>query len=452
MNLNKKYLLFPKPRLSHLLFLFYFISSVVKQGLLKYFKEEDHLSIPVFKLYIYDIGDFISLIPYLILKKKSKSDNNIIQTINDNNKETGRETGRETGKETRKEIERPTRKDTVELNYIYTDIKGEALEEKKKKSYIYILIISIIDFIAQISTVTYYLIEGNQKMKVQHGRLTFILIFNIIFLFLLSKFMLNGEFYLHHYISLIIFIICLIVIVTIDFIEIKKESKDFINSLLYVVIRIFIVLLYSIEDILAKLIFLKYFITPYFLLLSKAIIQFLFLIIFSIPLCFVKFRLENNPEQTIFEMIDDIFDKNKLFILYYIIYLINSFFYNILNYLIIDKFFSTHTAIAKIFENFGILLINIIVGSLRTYLAVRIIMYILLILASFIYNEFLVINVCGLANNTQLFLDYKEKKEKNELSLIKDNNVNEHLTEVINEQGESINSEHENNIELTEYY
>ncbi len=35
-------------------------------------------------------------------------------------------------------------------------------------------------------------------------------------------------------------------------------------------------------------------------------------------------------------------------------------------------------------------------------------MYILLLIASFIFNEFLVINICGLANDTQLFLDYKE--------------------------------------------
>ena len=42
-------------------------------------------------------------------------------------------------------------------------------------------------------------------------------------------------------------------------------------------------------------------------------------------------------------------------------------------------------------------------------------MYILLIIASFILNEFLVINICGLANNTKLFLEYKEK---NDLSLI----------------------------------
>ena len=29
-----------------------------------------------------------------------------------------------------------------------------------------------------------------------------------------------------------------------------------------------------------------------------------------------------------------------------------------------------------------------------------------------IYNEFLVVNICGLSKDTKLFLDYKAKKEK----------------------------------------
>ena len=291
-------------------------------------------------------------------------------------------------------------------------------------------------------------------MVVHHGNLTFILIFNIIFLFLLTKFIMNITFYSHHYFSFIIFIVCLIVIVIIDFIEIKKDSPDFVDSLLYIVIRIFAVLLYSITDILDKVVFLKYFITPYFLLLSKAIIQFVCLIIFSIPLCFVKFKItiegekKEIKEELIFSMIDDIFFKNKIYILLYIVYLINSFFYNILNYLIIDKFFPTHTAIARIFENFGILLINIILKSLQNYIPLRIIMYILLLFAAFIYNEFFVINICGLANGTQLFLDYKEKKE---LSLISENNTNDHLIEIVDDQGSSNINENDNSIELHQF-
>ena len=419
--------------------MFYFVTSVIKQTILKGFKDEENLSIPVFKLYIYDLGDFLSLIPYLILKKKSQSDNNITQPTNDNNEEK------------EKENEKLTKKDSEKIIYIYTDFKGEELESKNKGSYIYIFIISLFDFIAQISTVTYYLIEGDQRMvEVKHGNLTFILIFNIIFLFLLAKFILDITFYSHHYFSFIISIICLIVIVIIDFIEIKKDAINFINSILYVVIRIFAVLLYSISDILDKIVFFKYYITPYFLLLAKAIVQFCFLIIFSIPLCFVKFKMKKGKdvkEELIFTMMDNIF-SNKINILFYIIYLINSFFIILL---IIDKFSPTHTAIARIFENFGILLINIISKNLKNYIALRIIMYIILLFPAFIYNEFFVINVCGLANGTKLFLEYKEK---NDLSLISENKVNnDHLIEMIGDQSSSNNDEHgrESSIELGKF-
>ena len=72
-------------------------------------------------------------------------------------------------------------------------------------------------------------------------------------------------------------------------------------------------------------------------------------------------------------------------------------------------------------------------------------MYILLIIASLIFNEFLVINICGLANNTQLFLDYKAE---NDLSLIDGLNSdysNEHFTE----RNDSSLRKTKTNLELT---
>jgi len=48
-------------------------------------------------------------------------------------------------------------------------------------------------------------------------------------------------------------------------------------------------------------------------------------------------------------------------------------------------------------------------------------MFILLIISAFIYNEFLVINICGLSKNTKLFLDYEAESE----SLLNDDMENE---------------------------
>ena len=302
-------------------------------------------------------------------------------------------------------------------------------------------------------------------MIVKQGNLNILLVSNIIFLFLLTKFMLNKELYFHHYFSVIIFIICLIVVTAIDFIAINENIKvknnydpvniktDLINSALYLVIRIFVVLLYSIENVLAKIMFIKYYYSPYLLLLMKATIKLFFLIIFSIPLCFIEFDYRGG-KKTIFIMIKDIFDE-KINILIYIIYLINSFFYNILNYLIIDKFSPAHTAIAYIFEYFAIFLINTATEDIKIdyKFGVRLVMYILLIIASLIYNEFVVINICGLANKTKLFLDYKEENDLNLIGELNNEiNPDDLISEVNIEENNrnSVIGKKDNNIELKE--
>ena len=82
-------------------------------------------------------------------------------------------------------------------------------------------------------------------------------------------------------------------------------------------------------------------------------------------------------------------------------------------------------------------------------------MYILLIIASCIFNEFWVINLCGFANNTKLFLDYKEQAD---LILIDQVNIGKNSEITLSEaeieenirtssiRGSTIND----NIELTE--
>ena len=395
-----KLLLFEKPHINHILFLIFFITSIIKQYILKVTKEEDNLSIPVFKLYIYDLGDFFSLITYLIIKKKSKS------KIPDEEKR---------------------RKSEEDINYIYND--STKSEFKKNMSYIifYMFLLTMSDFIAQISTVVFYLITGNQKFQVKQGNMNFTLIFNVIALFLFSRLLLHNTFYRHHFFAFVIFIICLIVIVIFDIIQIQDESGDnYKKPVIFLAIKIFTVILYSLEDVLAKVMFLNYYFTPYLLLLVKAIVQLFYLVIFSLPLIFTKIKIDGGERLIIFSLFRDIF-KDNIYYLYYIIYLVNSFVYNIINFIIIDKFSANHSGISRIFENLGIFIINVSSGSIEIdyKLGIRITMYILLIIASFIFNEFIVINICGLANNTQLFLDYKENYD---FRLIGDINSGDDLT------------------------
>ena len=397
-----KRLFFEKPHVNHFLFLFFFVSSIIKQIIFKDIKDKVNLSIPIFKLYIYDVGDLLSFIPYLIIKKKSKSQIPIAE-----------------GKKRKMNEE--------EIKYIYNDLTNEEFKKNKMYIILFIFLLTILDFIAQISTVTFYLITGNQKFQVKQAHLNITLIFNVIGLFLFSKLFLRTTFRRHHFFSLIVFIVCLIVIVVLDIIQIIKEyGNNYKKPLIFLAIKIFTVILYSLEDVIAKVIFLNYYFTPYFLLLVKAIVQFFYLVIFSLPLIFTKIELENKDKIIIFSKFKDIF-TDDIYYLYYAIYLANSFVYNIINFIIIDKFSANHSGISRIFENLGIFIINSSNGSIETdfKFGIRIIMYVLLIISSFIFNEFVVINICGLANGTQLFLDYKES---NDFKLIDEVNNGDDLT------------------------
>ncbi len=116
-------------------------------------------------------------------------------------------------------------------------------------------------------------------------------------------------------------------------------------------------------------------------------------------------------------MIGNIFKEYKIAILLYIIYLISSFFYNIFNLLIIDKFSPASTAIAFMSENLADFITETVRNKIKNKIDIdykfwiRFAMFILIIISSCIFNEFWVIDLCGLANGTKLFLDYKEQKD-----------------------------------------
>ena len=93
-------------------------------------------------------------------------------------------------------------------------------------------------------------------------------------------------------------------------------------------------------------------------------------------------------------MIGNIFKEYKIAILLYIIYLISSFFYNIINFLIIDKFSPASTAIAFMSENLADFIIETVRNKIKNKIDIdykfwiRFAMLILLIISSCIFNEF----------------------------------------------------------------
>ena len=282
---NKKYIFFPKLNLKHLLFLFFFIVSFIKKTAQTYFENNQKIAIEFLKLYMYDMGDMLSIIPFIILKLRSK---------------------------TQKLKKNELNKTPTNIKYIFND---EEQKKKGLKAYINIFLFTIIDITAQISPVIYYVVKEGHKLAVKQANLNTTLIFNIIFIIIFSYFILHTDFYRHHLFSFSLDILCLIILAIIDIKKIYEDKGDnMLMSVIYIIIKIISVILYSLENVLAKYIFLYNYISTYSLLIFKSLFHLVYLIIFSFPFIFYELEDQNGKSKQIFIMIKEIFD-DKIYIL-----------------------------------------------------------------------------------------------------------------------------------------
>ena len=386
-NPKKKYLLFPKLYPKHLLFLYFFIISCLKKGIQIFFEDEQGLAIEFIELYIFDFGDFLSIIPLLIMKKRMKNEKE--DNINPEVRNTINE---------------------ARIKNLYNFNKG--IKKFKCALYRNIFIFVYVDFIGQISSVIFYVIQNKQKFPVKKANLNPTSIFNIIAILLFSICLLHTKIYRHHVFSIIINFVCFIVLTSIDIYRIYESAENFLVSIIYLLVKTFSAILYSAENVIGKIIFLYYFLSTFELLVWKAVIDFINLIIFSIPFAFIKLLGKDDQQKTAFEMIADVYEK-KIYILISIVLMITNFFYTNMCLKIIDAFSPNHFVISRLLENIAAFILDLILhGKGKTEdLIIRIVSFILLILAALIYNEFLVINICGLGKYTKLFLDYEAKKD-----------------------------------------
>ena len=127
--------------------------------------------------------------------------------------------------------------------------------------------------------------------------------------------------------------------------------------------------------------------------------------IVSIVLIFVDIPDEKGVNSCIYTRFWKLY-VNRLNILIAVgLYIINYLF-QVNLFFIIDKFTSSHLAMAQIIEYFGDLLISFIdgrkMGGLEFIL--RLISYFILIISASIHNEFIVLNFCEFQKHTPLYL------------------------------------------------
>ena len=391
-----KYVIFSKLNKNHFLFLSFIIIKIIDELCRNYMEKVDDIIKIFHHNYIGSLSDFLSIIPFIIIKIRSKD-------ISKN----------ELKKENIKEKEQDSNND---IEYIYSDQKTENNIKRAKRIFKFLIIVSIFDFLSSYLDIIFKIIKifTKDNLLINKVENNSSILFSIISMYVLSILILHSPFYRHHYVSMAINLLLLIILIILDIINIVNRKLSYI----YVIEKTIIIILYSFEDVLAKILLSVDSVSPYIYLLYRGILVNILAFLFSFVFIFVKIPDENGDKSCVFSRFWKIYEY-KLNILFYIIIFFNEYFMNLNIFLIIDKFSPIHFAMASIISYFISSLFSIFLSENDkiSNFFYKLGIYLVLIVTSLIYNEFIILNFCGLQKYTQLFLQ-KEANEDIQQSII----------------------------------
>ena len=389
-----KYLIFAQPNCNHFLFLSFAIVLTIRTLMNEENKITEDIAEKFHFSYIYSLSSFLSIIPIIIINKRSESSKS---------KALKR-------KKTMLKDNLPERT----ITSIYPEYNSNQ-KKKTKKLILLFIIVSIFDFLAQYLQLFFFIIQRQSNEPIEIVNLNCILIFHIIAQYLSNRIILHYPFYKHHYLSLIINIIFLIVLGAIDIGNIYNSDNSPVISLFYVLITLLYHIFYSIEDAFAKIMLTYNSISPYLYLLYKGIIVNFLAGIFAIIFIFVDIPDENGENSCVYTRFWKLYE-NKNNIIIYIIYFVLGFLLDANIFFIIDKFTSTHLAASHIFGNFGILLGSFIfLGKVEVSdFFLKFSLFVILMIAASIHNEFMILKFWGFEKHTKLYLEGEAKNDINE--------------------------------------
>ena len=375
-NKNHKYIIF--------IFISYFIREFVDEKINEVFNrkkidykfgETEKATKQLFNMYLFTISNYLSFFCICIIKLNTKSKSRIY--LNDS---------------TNKSIA------SNHIQYIY---KNNDLPISLKKLLIRTFMLTVCDFIAQSCTFLFYFIVNKDEAFEVRERLDFLNIIFILSIYLFSKIILYTRYYKHHYLSFLISLFCLIILGIFELTKINYNK----HVIYYLLIRIFSLICYSLEDVIGKKALIEEFLSPYSLLVYKGIYKLIILLIFSIPFFFIK-----RKGTIIFSKMRGFLDEYYKVLLFCSL-MVSNFVYNIFIWIIIDRFSPNDYAITKIFEGITDKIFMKIYGTNNTMnnyiLILYFFIYIILIIGICIHSEILVINKCGLSDYTKKKLGKK---------------------------------------------
>ena len=395
-----KCIIFQKFTLNYLFFLFFLVILIIR-SLLKdsLFEHKNTKSEYFLLMYMAVLSHFLAIIPFWISKYLSKRKN-------------------ENQENEKQENEKPMDINENKIVLIHT-------KNKKKYLFKYTIIVSIFDFAGEASIFLFYVIN-NKKEVISLYSLNVNLIFNTVFQYIASYILLKAYFYKHHWLSMFMNIFCVLITLSMDIVMITQLSITDYRYYIFVLIRLIRIIIFAFKNSYTKIVFNSELLTPYSLLLYKAVYETIFLAIFSIPFIFIKITEDNINYENIFVGFKEYLTGIKF--LYSFLLLFCNFFYRLFIMIIIDRFSPSHLPLAHTLESFGLSLSNIIKLAIKhghiiwdDYAMFGV--YIILFIAAMIHNEIFIINKWGLNEKTKYFLDIKlDEEKKNQYLLSKEEN------------------------------
>ena len=294
---------------------------------------------------------------------------------------------------------------------------------KKKMCGYYSLLISL--YIILMSSIIYSSLRG-AKSEVISPHLYGLCMkegFEIIFLTIITYFVLKYKYFIHNYISLIFFII---VCLTIDLIlgNIQKEVENIFQFIIENIVNVILELTLLIYE---KYIIEKLYFSPWTICSVNGAALF---IVNSATLIYALSKGKNNLDNTLSFIKDfyEYFNKIKLSIIIsqFIVSLILQFIFNIFKFLTIYYFSINHILISYSLSKMA----NILIAHDSNKEFYCIILFIIQFLLLMIYLEVIELHFCGLDKNTKKNIQIREREEMDFENLERNNSFNANSFEI----------------------
>ena len=294
-------------------------------------------------------------------------------------------------------------------NLIYNDLS------KIKYKYSYLFLISLLEFIARSTDLLYLLIL--KKMPIRPGEINWLISVDTFARIFFSYIILKEKIYRHHLFSLALILIGLCSMSICAFKAIVERELESWTYFLFIVGKYLIL---PLEDVINKILLTNKFLLPHYLMLWRGCFNFFMLAILGAVLLvpgIVKFgyfsQFPTNLEiliQILMKVLFTIASFCEAFCLLKVIYIFSPIHVAFLN-----TAFTLYQLIKCRTKSKDDIILTVVDG----------VFLLVIIFATLVFNEMLIINICGLNNNTKIGFIIKEQKEIQDIVSTTNNNDNE---------------------------